>query len=120
MEHNTKFSILTYCNRRTCDKNLSILICLYFLFISGIASVHIFRFEAKYYLILICLFLVVIKLTTFSRLTVLSIDAMDVSGESQIDVISNVFKQRLHLDGTPIDAEAERHGMEIWLCLSNT
>ena len=45
---------------------------------------------------------------------------MDVSGESQIDVISNVFKQRLHLDGTPIDAEAERHGMEIWLCLSNT
>lgn len=40
----------------------------------------------------------------------LSIDAMDVSGESQIDVISNIFKQRLHLDGTLIDAEAEKHG----------
>lgn len=41
---------------------------------------------------------------------VLSIDAMDVSGESQIDVISNILKQRLHLDGTLIDAEAELHG----------
>ena len=40
----------------------------------------------------------------------LSIDAMDVSGESQIDVISNVMKQRLDLSGKPIDAEAERHG----------
>lgn len=35
---------------------------------------------------------------------------MDVSGESQIDVISNVFKQRLHLDGMPVDAEVEKHG----------
>ena len=43
-------------------------------------------------------------------LVVLSLDAMDVSGESQIDVISNVFKERLTLDGTPIDAEHEKHG----------
>lgn len=35
---------------------------------------------------------------------------MDVSGESQIDVISNIFKERLHIDGTPIDAEHEKHG----------
>lgn len=40
----------------------------------------------------------------------LSIDAMDVSGESQIDVISNVMKQRLDLSGNPIDAKAEKHG----------
>jgi len=40
-------------------------------------------------------------------------DAMDVSGESQIDVISNIFKQRLHLDGTPIDAEEEKHGIVV-------
>ncbi|KAF6021499.1 ERGIC3 [Bugula neritina] len=48
---------------------------------------------------------------TFPKIgcSLLSMDAMDVSGESQIDVISNIFKQRLHLDGTPIDAEEEKH-----------
>ena len=34
--------------------------------------------------------------------TVLSIDAMDVSGEQQIDVDHNILKQRLDLLGLPI------------------
>ena len=42
--------------------------------------------------------------------SVLSIDAMDVSGEAQLDVISNVFKQRLNLDGSVHEEQAERHG----------
>ncbi|XP_067935391.1 endoplasmic reticulum-Golgi intermediate compartment protein 3-like isoform X2 [Watersipora subatra] len=51
---------------------------------------------------------------TFPRIgcPLVSIDAMDVSGESQIDVISNLFKQRLHLNGSSIDAEAEKHDLE--------
>ncbi|CAH1773942.1 unnamed protein product [Owenia fusiformis] len=44
---------------------------------------------------------------TFPRIACayLSIDAMDVSGESQIDVDHNVFKQRLDLEGNKIDIE---------------
>ena len=33
---------------------------------------------------------------------------MDVSGEQQIDVDHNVFKQRLRLDGSPFPAEPEK------------
>ncbi len=33
----------------------------------------------------------------------LSVDAMDVSGESQIDIDHHMFKQRLDLDGNPIN-----------------
>ena len=40
----------------------------------------------------------------------LSIDAMDVSGEHQLDVLHSVFKQRLGLDGTPIE-EVEQYQM---------
>lgn len=43
--------------------------------------------------------------------SVLSVDAMDVSGESQIDVISNIYKQRLDVNGNPMAAEAEIQGM---------
>ena len=35
----------------------------------------------------------------------LSIDAMDVSGEHQLDVLHSVYKQRLTVDGQPITEE---------------
>lgn len=39
----------------------------------------------------------------------LSIDSMDVSGEQQIDVSHNVYKQRLSPDGQPVAQGAEKH-----------
>ncbi|XP_043946036.1 endoplasmic reticulum-Golgi intermediate compartment protein 3 [Protopterus annectens] len=41
----------------------------------------------------------------------LSIDAMDVAGEQQLDVEHNLLKQRLNKDGTPVTSEAEKHEM---------
>lgn len=50
----------------------------------------------------------IIKLsTTFSDL---SIDAMDVAGEQQLDVEHNLFKQRLDKNLKPVSTEAEKHG----------
>ena len=40
----------------------------------------------------------------------LSIDAMDVSGEQQIDVDHNLLKQRLDLHGKFIDEIPEKQG----------
>ena len=36
---------------------------------------------------------------------------MDVSGEHQLDVLHSVFKQRLGLDGLPIEEVAEQYQM---------
>ncbi|XP_024915941.1 endoplasmic reticulum-Golgi intermediate compartment protein 3 isoform X2 [Cynoglossus semilaevis] len=41
----------------------------------------------------------------------LSIDAMDVAGEQQLDVEHNLFKQRLDKDLKPVSEEAEKHEM---------
>ncbi|KAG7270226.1 hypothetical protein CRUP_013943 [Coryphaenoides rupestris] len=40
----------------------------------------------------------------------LSIDAMDVAGEQQLDVEHNLFKRRLDKDLKPVTTEAEKHG----------
>lgn len=37
----------------------------------------------------------------------LSIDAMDVSGEHQLDVLHSIYKQRLSPEGQPINEEPE-------------
>lgn len=51
----------------------------------------------------------------------LSIDAMDVAGEQQLDVEHNLFKQRLDKEGRPVNGEVEKHGWyrEIYTELSN-
>lgn len=43
----------------------------------------------------------------------LSIDAMDVAGEQQLDVEHNLFKQRLDKDLKPVTVEADKHGKNI-------
>ncbi|XP_077315149.1 endoplasmic reticulum-Golgi intermediate compartment protein 3 [Lithobates pipiens] len=41
----------------------------------------------------------------------LSIDAMDVAGEQQLDVEHNLFKRRLGKDGQVVSSEVERHDL---------
>lgn len=47
---------------------------------------------------------------TFPHLScaILSLDAMDISGEQHLDVVHNLFKRRLSAGGAPVDAEARR------------
>eukprot|EP00898_Chlorokybus_atmophyticus_P008283 jgi/Chlat1/8456/Chrsp80S07865 len=40
--------------------------------------------------------------------SILSLDAMDISGDQHLDVVHNVYKRRLSADGTPID-EGTKH-----------
>ncbi len=44
----------------------------------------------------------------------LSVDAMDISGEVQLEVDHDVYKRRLASDGTPLDDGASR-GAGSWL-----
>ena len=48
----------------------------------------------------------------------MGVDAMDVSGESQIDVEATLFKQRLDLAGNLIDAELEKRLVVKWSCMA--
>lgn len=45
----------------------------------------------------------------------MSIDAMDVSGENQIDVDHHIYKQRLSLTGERVEDEPEKHEGNIYL-----
>ena len=47
----------------------------------------------------------------------LSIDAMDVSGEQQFDVMHNIVKQRLSPDGSVVQ-EKELESKQFELCVS--
>jgi hypothetical protein len=44
------------------------------------------------------------------EMTVLSVDAMDVSGEQHIDVDHNIFKQRLDSNGGVVPSLPEKEG----------
>ena len=50
------------------------------------------------------------KITNFHPISssVLSIDAMDISGEQQLDVATNLYKRRLNPDGSKITNEDEK------------
>eukprot|EP00897_Mesotaenium_endlicherianum_P006719 jgi/Mesen1/6075/ME000031S05341 len=41
--------------------------------------------------------------------SMLSLDAMDISGEQHLDVVHNIFKRRLDPTGTPIDGSGIKH-----------
>ncbi|ELU16969.1 hypothetical protein CAPTEDRAFT_192533 [Capitella teleta] len=49
----------------------------------------------------------------------LTLDAMDVSGEQQIDVLHDIFKQRLDLDGIEVKAEPSKEGQSSESCALN-
>lgn len=49
-------------------------------------------------------------MTPCAAVSDLSIDAMDVAGEQQLDVEHNLFKQRLDKNLQPVSTEAEKHG----------
>ena len=36
---------------------------------------------------------------------------MDVSGEQQLDVEANLFKERLDIEGNPVTAKPEKQGL---------
>lgn len=50
----------------------------------------------------------------------LTIDALDVSGESQTDIAHSLYKTRLHLNGTPITNEATKIALQPALNMNAT
>jgi hypothetical protein len=50
----------------------------------------------------------------------LTIDAMDVSGEQQIDLDHNIWKKRLGPDGNPLAVEKEAGTWHVGACAALT
>jgi len=57
--------------------------------------------------ILCCLF---VSWLFFSEL-IMSVDTMDIAGQHQLDVVHNIFKSRLNLDGSAKLPDAEKQGL---------
>ena len=55
----------------------------------------------------------VFKVSWLVSLSDVSVDAMDVSGEQQIDVDHNIFKQRLDSNGELVLATPEKESLSI-------
>lgn len=70
-----------------------------------------------------CVLFYLLLFTRLSILVVLSVDAMDVSGEQHLDVEHNIFKQRLNQSGFVISNVPEKEGEFAlscsWICLIN-
>ena len=86
--------------------------------ISTLIIIILFIFELQYYLITDVEQILFVDTSRQEKMNItidikypvlpcsyLTIDAMDISGESQTDVIHNLYKTRLHLDGTPITTD---------------
>lgn len=48
----------------------------------------------------------------------ISLDAMDVSGDNHLDVVTNIFKRRLHADGRPKELVRPQRCIVFRVCLA--